>query len=52
MQNILKDSLYENDTGEFDLENCMFVKVNKLINRLNDNIIVNNPPFTLPLEYL
>ena len=52
MQNILKDSLYENDTGEFDLENCMFVKVNKLINRLNDNITVNNPPFSLPLEYL
>jgi len=52
MQDILKNSLNENDSGEFELENCIFVKVNKLINRLEDNIIVTNPPLTLPLEYL
>jgi GT2 family glycosyltransferase len=52
IQDILKNSLNENDSGEFELENCIFVKVNKLINRLKDNIVVINPPFTLPLEYL
>ena len=52
IQDILKNSLDENDTGEFELENCIYVKVNKLTNRLSDNIVVNNPPFTLPLEYL
>lgn len=52
MQDILKNSLEESESGEFELENCIFIKVNKLINRLDDNIIVNNPPFTLPLEHL
>lgn len=52
MQDILKNSLNENESGEFELENCIHIKVNKLVNRLSENILVNNPPFTLPLEHL
>ena len=52
LQDIIKYSLNENESGEFDLENHINIKVNKLINRIRENIIVTNPPFTLPLEYL
>ena len=52
LQDIIKYSLNENESGEFDLENHMNIKVTKLINRIKENIIIINPPFTLPLEYL
>jgi len=52
MQEIIKYSLNENDNGEFDLENNMNIKVNKLTNRIYENIVVKNPPLTLPIEYL
>lgn len=52
IQEILRNSLNENDSGEFILEDNIYVKVNKLINRIKENIVVNNPKFDLPLEII
>ena len=52
LQDIVKNSLNETDTGEFILDDSIYIKVNKVVNRISENIVVNNPPFTLPLEYL
>jgi GT2 family glycosyltransferase len=51
IQNIIKNSLNENDSGEFVLDN-IYIKVNKVVNRILENIVVNNPKFNMTLEYL